>query len=218
MTKLEAVQKQLLQYRVDTGNDDNEDDSVNRVTTAFKKLPKNLRAIAMALLTLNEAGNRIDIDDNDEEEAKSKAAQKQIQQLQEKLETLSASDRKKIFFCAAPKLADWIEKAWQNLKSTPYQTGYSARAFRAPNDPEISFTSRLNWLVRFIEATSLYQPEAVTPGWLAQWAQHAFSYRSLTVCPILIAALDSTTKDGDEVSEILRATVLREHPIGIMGD
>ncbi|MEZ6031739.1 MAG: DUF5724 domain-containing protein [Planctomycetaceae bacterium] len=219
MTKMEAVQQQLRKYRVDSETDDAEDDASDGLTNAFKKLPKNLKAIAMALLDRNESGSRISDDvDEDQDEEKLRAAQRRIQQLQEKLETLSAADRKKIFSCVAPNLADGIEKAWQQQKLTPYQKGYSARAFRAPNDAEISFRSRLDWLVRFLEAVSVYQPESVTPGWLAQWAQHAFNYRSQMVCPILISALDSKSKEGDEVFEILRATVLREHPIGIMGD
>ncbi len=59
-----------------------------------------------------------------------------------------------------------------------------------------------------------YKPEVTTLGWLAGWAHRAFEYREDCIVPLLVAAMNSKGKLGDEVYEALRQIVCREHPVG----
>ncbi|MEM9940369.1 MAG: DUF5724 domain-containing protein, partial [Planctomycetota bacterium] len=113
----------------------------------------------------------------------------------------------------------WIEQAWQYLKTAPFVTGYRRTPFRAPKNPEITLETRVEWLQYFFNVTSGFQPEVLTPQWMAAWASHAFPhYQSSAVSPILIVAMNKKGKVGDEVFEILHQTVIREHPIGKMAN
>ena len=213
MPQLDAIQKQLQQFRI--ANEDNTNDDHHRWIDAMKSLSKKLQGIGLALLNLDESGKEFYHYKTDE---KSKKALEQIRKSRQEFDRISVADRKKLFQIIAPKMTDWLEAAWQQLKLTPYQQGYQVRPFRAPNNPEFTLTTRLAWLERFIGATNNYKPDILTVGWLAQWSPHAFQWQSEVGVPLLIAALDSKSKEGDEVFDILRATILREHPIGIMGE
>jgi predicted DNA-binding WGR domain protein len=223
MAKLESIEKQLNLWKV---IDEDDDDQVpNRLFTAFEKLPKNLKAIALAVFDLNERGRGGDEDDDDADdsnesanEKKREAALKKKRELQGQFDTLSIGDRKRILSGVAPSIAEHLEEAWQWLKSVPYMVGYIRKAFRAPKDPEVTLQGRIEWLNSFAEAIEDYQQDVITLAWLAQWAQHAFTYNAECVVPVLISAMNKGGKQGDEVFDILYKTVTREHPIGVMGD
>ena len=182
-------------------------------------MPKSLKSIGFALFDLDEKGNEADDDwDDENDQKKREAAEARKLELNEQFEKLSIADRKKIFGALAPEIADWLEAAWQFLKMVPYQVGYVRKAFRAPKNPEVTLASRIQWIRSFATATSEFQTSALTLPWLASWAQHAFQYQADCVVPVLIAAMNTKGKAGDEVFDILYKTVTREHSIGIMGD
>ena len=220
MARSESIEKQLSLWKV---AEDDGDEVQNRLFTAFAKLPKNLKTIALAVFDINEKGlsNEDDDDDDDDDEDRSdqkrEAALKKQRELHAQFDKLSTGDRKKILSCVAPPIADHLEGAWQLLKSIPYFISYTRKAFRAPKHPEVTLEGRVQWLKEFASAIEDYQLSVISLSWLAQWAQHAFSYSSDSVVPILISAMNEGGKEGDEVFDILYKTVTREHPIGVMG-
>lgn len=227
MPKLDEIRKLLEQWTIRESqqddwdqDDDDYDDSFGRIIGAIGKLPKNLKVTGYAVLGLNEKGKRLndDFDDDDDRYIKLEAAQNQLKKIHAQFDKLPATDRKKIFSAIAPKIADWLEAGWQHLKATPYAIGYSSKAFRAPKNPEASLGGRIEWVETLARCAGNYKEEALTLSWLAAWAQHAFEYRADCVIPILIAAMNTKGKEGDEVFDILYKTVTREHSIGIMGE
>ena len=213
MPQLDALQNQLAQFRIVAEEQANNDHQ--RWIDAMKSLPKKLKLIGLALLNIDESGKEVY---HHQDDAQSKASREQIKKSRLEFDTLSVKDRNKIFQFVAPQMTDLLEQAWQYLKQTPYQHGYQVRPFRAPNNPEFTLDTRLAWLQRFIDETEDYKPEILTVAWLAQWSPHAFQWHSELGVPLLIAALNNDSAEGNEVFDILRATILREHPIGIMGE
>lgn len=211
MLKPEDANAQLNRWRVP--DEEKGPGSLERLVAPFKKLPKRLSATALGLIGFNPKGQSLgsgqDVTREDE---------KIKEDARVAFEAATPEDRKNTFAIIAPKMAESIEAAWQFQKTTPYQTGYARRAFRAPNHPEISLQSRVDWFEVLADALSEFQGEVLTATWLAQWTTHAFSYRAHRIAPILAAAIDSGTAVGTEVFGILRRTVTREDPIGIMGD
>ena len=70
MARSESIEKQLSLWKV---AEDDGDEVQNRLFTAFAKLPKNLKTIALAVFDINEKGlsNEDDDDDDDDDEDRS---------------------------------------------------------------------------------------------------------------------------------------------------
>lgn len=212
MSKVDKVQSQVDQWRIDDDNDSFEAVFV----PAIKRLPKELKAPAFAILNLDELGR--ELPDQWDEPLKREKAGAKLQQAKSKLDKLSAANRRKIFACFAPKIAGWMEMTWQRLKTTSYQVDYTHRPYRAAKNPAVTLPGRLDWLLTFVGCIAEFDLPVITLPWLAQWTPHAFPYQAECVVPLLTTALDARSKQGDEVYEILRQTVTREHDVGIMGD
>jgi hypothetical protein len=137
------------------------------------------------------------------------------QRTQEKraLGELAAADRLRLFAALFPPIADLVEANWQMQVGQPYQTGLLRKAFRAPNHPEYTLASRIEWLDQLLRALVLYRYDldflTVWGGYL-RWgsAEHAIGL-------LLAAALDS----GHPARERTRATLTQiangEHPVAV---
>ncbi len=211
MSKTAAIEKQLEQFRIES-----EDWDASVFLPKLKRLPKELKGPAFALLNLDDLGR--ELPSEWQEPDKWEVANKKVAAQQAKLDKLSAADRRKIFACFVPKIAAAMEQAWQHLKTTPYRVGYGGRPFRAAKDAALTLPRRIEWLSSFIHHISAYDPQVITLPWLAQWAPYAFPYSADCVVPLLTAAMNQRSGPGDEVYEILRQSVTREHAIGIMGE
>ncbi|QEG20675.1 DUF5724 domain-containing protein [Mariniblastus fucicola] len=216
MGKLVDLQQQVQSWH--TGSNELRDEK--RFLAGVKKLPAKLRPIALAAFGFDESEkqNRGYSWYHNESAKKREDREEWFAKWEPKIDSISGADRKKIFGLLGKQLAPWVELAWQQLKKSPYSIGYSQTAFRAHRNPEVTLKSRLNWLQRILSLTGPFQLEVLTPAWMAAWAAHAFDYQSGDVSPILIAAMDAGGKVGDEVFDILHATVTRDHPVGVMAD
>ncbi len=202
MLSKEAAEKRLADWKLSA------EGNVDRFLVEAKKLPKSQKSIAMAILGYDEKG--VEIDDWE-------MKNKNRLQAAVELERLSAKDRTRIFRLFFPRFADWVEAAWQLLKTTPYQIGYRRKSFRAPGDPSVTLESRIQWLQTLQSRLVNYREQDVTLSWLAQWTPYAFDYGASVVGPLLAALIESDDKEGREVFEILRQSVTNEHEIGSMG-
>lgn len=212
MAKNSAVEELLSQWKIE--KDEDQSQLKHRLMPTLNTLSKSLKAITLAVFELNEIGEAL-ANDSDDDEKKKKAADKKRQEQLNQFDQLPANDRKKVFAAISPDLAEWIEAAWQLMKTTPY---VFRRAFRAPNSPQITLLNRVEWLRHFALMTASIKVEALNPVWLARWAKHAFPWRDQVVVPVLAATMNVAGPLGDEVFDVLYKTVTREDPIGIMSD
>lgn len=53
-----------------------------------------------------------------------------------------------LVYLFGPTRAPYVEAAWHQVPTLAYQKGYSRRAFRAPNSPQLYQLNQLNWLVQ----------------------------------------------------------------------
>ncbi|WP_417730085.1 DUF5724 domain-containing protein [Rosistilla oblonga] len=216
MSKAAAIDLQLDTFRIDSEEQDSETHETSAFLPKLKRLPPELRAPAFALLDLDEKGK--ELPSSWQEPEKWQTAHDKVVSAQFKLDKMPAAKRRKIFTCFAPSLATEIEQAWQHLKSAPYRGGYMRCPFHASKKPAATLPARVAWFASFARCIAGFDPQAITLPWLAQWAPHAFPYEADCVVPLLTVAIDNASPTGDEVFEILRQTVTREHAIGIMGE
>ena len=225
MAKLEAIQEQLKQFRyaantedVDLDDDDEAPSLMNdRYGAAIKKLPAALKGLAFYLMNCDEKGVALP------QQWRAKESEKKLlETLAEKMpaqfDKLSAADRQKVFAVFCPQLAGTLETAWQWLKRQTYSIGYYRKSFRVPQQASATLEGRWQWLQSFIRVSAQFKAECFTPAWLAAWSKHAFSYQEEVSRPVLVAAMNTKGKEGDEVFNILCQTVTREHPTAIMGE
>ena len=202
MLSKETAERRLAEWRLST------EGNVDRFLVEANKLPKSQKSIVMAILGYDEKGAEIDEWDEEKE--------KRLQAAVE-LDRLSAKDRTRVFRVFFPRFADWVEAAWQLLKTTPYQIGYRRKSFRAPGDPSVTLESRIEWLRDLQSHLVNYREQEITLSWLAQWAPYVFDYSASDIGPLLAVVIDSDDKEGREVFEILRQSVSNEHEVGSMG-
>ncbi len=207
---------------IDDEDDDDDDDNgpnkmVRRYGDAVKKLPAALRPIAMYLMRSDEKGQPLPSPWR-ASEAEKKLLTSLEQKIPAQLDKLSAADRQKFFSIFAPKLSSAIEGGWQWMKTQPYTLGYSRKAFRAPSHPAATLKRRWDWLQQLVGELVDYKSDCLTPSWLAVWAKPAFDYNEDVATPIIVSVLSSKGKEADELFEILRQTVTREHPQAVMSN
>ncbi|MFK7768662.1 MAG: DUF5724 domain-containing protein [Mariniblastus sp.] len=217
MAKKVNFEEQLEQWQVSESDEDIFHDRSTRVVPGLKKLPAKLRAIGMSVFKLDQSGEELNqYFDNEADERKQEAKQKRAAKDQLQFDKLSATDRKKIFATVGKNIGPHLESAWQFLITAPYKLGYERSPFRASKNPELTIESRVDWLCEFTDAIADYKPEIVDAAWLAAWAKHALDYNAECVSPILIGAMNTKGKIGDEVFDVLYKTITRDHPIGVM--
>jgi hypothetical protein len=178
-----------------------------RVASA-RKLPAKLVQTTLTFLDRDKAGKPWGpYSWREKNEAQTKAIQH--------LGQMSASDRGKIFALLYPNLASQLENTWQLLGRTPYQTGYSRRAFRAPGDEHIYQEARAKWACALFSQLKGFDP---TPVWCAAWAPYIGSgYGGNLLGYLLAAVIDAGGPEGDEVFATLLDSGRNEHEIGAMG-
>lgn len=180
--------------------------------TATKALPKALREIAFNLLGLDATGNYMTSPVSYTQDVR---AQQRQQELWTAFDTLAGGDRRLIFACYFPRMAEELELTWQFMKSMPYQTGYYRKSFRAPHVPAITLRTRMNWLYQAIRQLRLYHESA---EWFATYAAYVHEgYTAYNMSPLFAAVIDSGSQQGDAIYEILLASGRGEHEIGAMG-
>lgn len=129
------------------------------------------------------------------------------------LDSISRRRRHVIFKALWPKMARYVDAAWELQKRMPYAMHGQRRAFRAPNRPELTLVRRTHWLNHLLQVTRGFEEEVT---WFAQWASFLGDWYN-AFGPIFAAAIDLGDSDGDEVYEILAATARGEHEVGVMG-
>ncbi len=203
----EAAKNQLEQWQVPEDDD--------RLPAAVATLAGPLRNVGYGLLGRDGQGESLTYWNGDEH-------QKRLREAGCRLDQLPRKDRLKIFGAVAPRLADALDASWAFLRRTPYQVGYTRRAFRAPNHPEATATSRAAWVNQLLGLIGRFREDVPTAPWLAAWAPH------LETMPggggageiagrLLAAVIDAGGDEGNEVFETLCQSLRNEHPIGGMG-
>ncbi|MFM1801029.1 MAG: hypothetical protein RJA81_381 [Planctomycetota bacterium] len=217
MAKKSASIEKMLS---DVQTDDSHEELKTRLQPIFESFQGELREFGFHLFHFD--NDEEDDDDSEESDTPDRISREQKRKkrlsLFEAFEKASESQRKKVFAALAPKLSDEIELAWQLLKQMPYQAGYLRRSFRAPNHPDASLESRVDWFHSISSELCEIQRDCITAPWLARWSQHAFQYSSDCVVPVLIAVMNQANPNSEEVFEILYQTVTGEESIGIMAD
>lgn len=132
------------------------------------------------------------------------------------LDSLKSEDRVKIFQAVFPKLSHSIEEMWHFTKGLPYQSSFERKAFRSPDNPNLTLHCRIGVLSSLTMSLQCYD-EDIT--WLAAWASYIpeFQYQIHSLAPLFAASIDSGKKEGEEVFRILMETAKGEHEIGVMG-
>jgi HEAT repeat protein len=130
-------------------------------------------------------------------------------------EALSAGDRRQVLNTLFPRLAPYVELAWEHHLHLPYQGSAGRKAFRAPNSPDVSQWIRFHWLQNLAQAVGGYEQDI---AWFAAWAPYLRWWGAPDALGILFsAAIDAGDRDGDTVFDILVASAQGEHEVGSMG-
>lgn len=133
------------------------------------------------------------------------------------LDRLPKARRVASFAAVLPKLAEPMERAWQQLKSGPYIRWWHGFVvpFRAPNDSNATLVARGEWLSNVTSVLGPYNPDA---AWVAAWAPH-LSYYSANdpIGRLLAAVIDGEDDLAQAVKQTLIDSANGEHEIGSMG-
>lgn len=208
--KSDSIEKQLAEFRTD----DSSEELKKRIKPVFQSFSGPLREFGIQLFDLNDENDDESVDESEHSSQQAKQKQQQLRYLA--FDKATVKQRKQVFNALAPEIADYLEDAWQLLKTLPYQSGYQRRAFRAPNNPEASLGSRVEWFQSLANEICGIRRECLTAPWLARWSQHAFNCSSDCVIPLLIAAINRGGNVADETFEILYRSVTREESVGVM--
>ncbi|NTW08361.1 MAG: HEAT repeat domain-containing protein, partial [Anaerolineaceae bacterium] len=131
----------------------------------------------------------------------------------ERLEKLSAKDRRALFEVLFPGPAPFVEGAWNLFDRLPYQAGHARRPFRNPKGRSVQ--ARLSWLQQLAHFIQGYEKQDVT--WLAAWAPHLGYFGPDALGYLFAAAIEQGGKTGGEVFDILVSSLHGTHETGMMG-
>lgn len=129
------------------------------------------------------------------------------------LDILSIEERLKIFELLFPQIYLHVEAAWQLLSRLPYQLDWQRKAFRAPHSPDIIKPARCELIKQLLYSIQGYDQDIT---WLAAWTPY-LSYANDALGTLFAAAIDSGSKEGEKVFNILIDSARGEHEIGAMG-
>jgi hypothetical protein len=199
MLKPEQVQKILDEQRLK--------DIEQYQLAAIAGLPEPLRPISFGFLQRDAEGQPIKQDYQRRREV--------YQQAFTQLPALDAADRLRIFAVFFPQLAPAIELAWQRLAKLPYQVGYAALLFRAPQRPDLLAERQQSWLAPLMNGLSAYHQDII---WLAHYAAYiGGGYLSKALGVLFAAVIDEDQEHGDAIFTILVDSAKGEDEIGTMG-
>ena len=176
------------------------------------ELPTPLRPPAYALFNRDEQGKELNqVYDYAERQRQHKELEKQLA----RLDDMSAEERHMIFAALVPRLATYMEAAWQLLGMLPYQVGACRRSFRAPGQTQAYRAKRLDWLKNIIMHLLSYRTKELS--WFAAWTVHLGLYYTQPFGILFAAAIDAGGPEGEEIFQILLSSARGEHEIGRMG-
>lgn len=133
-----------------------------------------------------------------------------------RVSSLSDAERREFFQTLFPKMADVVERAWQERGKGPYVFSiWQPRPFRAPGHAATVNQQRDQWFQWMLDELKGHNPD---PAWIATWGGH-MGYGGIGQSSrLLAAAMDMGGKTGDEVFEILKQSASNQHEIGVMGN
>src|SRR5262245_46445997 len=138
MLKHEDAQKRLEQVRIKHWTE--------KRVAALGKLPGKLAEVGRGLLGRDASGKPIK--DWQKRYKAQEAARK-------RLDALPAAQRQQVLATFFPKLAPYLEPAWQLLGQLPYEVGYERKAYRAPASAGVH-AARGNWFDNLIRELDGY--------------------------------------------------------------
>ncbi len=130
------------------------------------------------------------------------------------LESTSKRSRRNVFRSLFPKIADYVDLGWDLFANLPYQFGPHRKAFRCPQNPSVTQSARMQWILSLYRATHKYEP---TIEWLAEWAAYLPWGVDRALGPLFAAAINKGDENGEKVFQTLKETASGEHPIAAMG-
>lgn len=184
---------------------------------AIAKLPRGLRAIAEPLHAAERTTrfqslfrSYIPWEHNQkisESEVKARAA---LVHAVQRLEALKPTDLEKLYYAFFPKFGRQVAAVWELQKSQPY---HYHQPFRVPQQPKVTFESRVHWFYQLLTITQSYDRDV---AWFAAWTPY-LGYGAQVLAPVFAAAMNRKDAEGQEVFDILTASAKGEHEIGAMG-
>ncbi|KAA3647658.1 MAG: DUF4132 domain-containing protein [Chloroflexi bacterium] len=133
----------------------------------------------------------------------------------EELPNLSSREREQLFTAFYPKIAKYLEYAWQLHAQLPVQRRYLRKAFRAPNRPDLIAPMQTTWFRSVLMGLVGFDPDL---PWLAAWAHVIFPHFGGSHAGVLMAAaINSGDEVGEEVLDILLAAAMGEHDQAVLG-
>jgi hypothetical protein len=131
------------------------------------------------------------------------------------LDRLPPRRRRRLFGALLPQLGDAVDAAWLALRSDPYQLGHLRRAFRAPNDPEITLPGRGAWLLQLLHTALPFERDAL---WFAAWAPHLPHHGAPDALGrLFVPLLDRGDAQSEALFRVLVDSATGVHEVGAMG-
>ncbi|MGD9791367.1 MAG: DUF5724 domain-containing protein [Phycisphaerales bacterium] len=142
--------------------------------------------------------------------------EKRVPRAEFRASALSDADRRALLETAFPRLATYLERAWQDLAHAPYTPlfAYGPTPFRAPHHNRLVAEQRDNWIDHTFTELRTIDPD---PVWLATFGSHIGQYSTVTnASRALVAALDMGGPVSDEVLSVLTQAASGTHDIATM--
>lgn len=198
MLTTDEAEKRLAQFEVKNFRE--------RRMDAVNALPGRLKSLAMDIFNVHL--NMENIDDWDVIEKKRRDAVKTLQ-------NIGSDKRIRIFKALFPEISHHVEALWQKTYVMTYQMSMTRRSFRAPEAPDITLPGRQQLIDDMLHITNGYEQDIT---WYAAWAPYLPAMGSgFILAPLLAAAIDTGSTEGDRVFDILVQSAKGEHDIGQMG-
>ncbi|MGJ8656151.1 MAG: DUF5724 domain-containing protein [Akkermansiaceae bacterium] len=171
--------------------------SKSRVPTV-EKLPANILRAARALNNQNPDTGKLKKQQKGRRDLyHHNSTDKENHNTIELLESLTTQQRTAVFEIFFGEIAPMVETAWLHSTTQVYQTGWQARAFRAPKNETYHREQRINWLTSLKKLCDKYK---FTPENLPNLTL-SLNYQAAPLTPILISQIDHKTDFGNQILE-----------------
>ncbi len=199
MLKPEQAREALKEFAVEGWKD--------RRLKAAPKLPEGTRQIAWVLLGRDRQGKSVD-------KLGWEDRRKLTADLGDRLDSLGAPQSRRLWQTLLPGVAAHVDGALDLTRRMPYQSGWSRKAFRAPNDPSVTRKARAELAESLVENLGPYGDRDI--AWVATWAAH-LNVDEEALALALAAAIDGGGAEGEAVFEILLDSARGTHEIAATG-
>lgn len=174
----------------------------------IRTLDKALQELAFNVIGLDAKGKTVYYYNNPKKARHS-------EELWGEFDALNSDERQQIFAVFFPKMVGEVEQTWQFMMQMTYQNHYQRKAFRAPNNPEITLETRANWLKSTVRQIGMYHEDVV---WFATYAAYlGGGYGGYSLSPLFAAVIDSGSDIGNTVFDLILASGRGEHDVAAMG-